>query len=135
MGSIIDVIDCPDCGSEATIDFYYNTGEEFIMCQHCGYNRKFFITNWDEQDKKGEFEWVPKFDMEEIHGKGAYKLRGKGAPATECGSFLEEASEQKFIELVEAQKDLLEYAEYTTYLEGKLKTVVLIEDKLEKQNT
>lgn len=134
MGSMLDTIDCPGCGSEAMIDFYYKTGEEFITCQHCGYNRKFYITNWDEQDKESEFEWVPQFSLEEIHGKGAYQLRGKGAMSTECGSFIEDASEEKFIELVEAQKDLLEHAEYTVYENGEFRNVVLIQGELEKQN-
>ncbi len=77
---------------------------------------------------------MPQFSLEEIHGKGAYQLRGKGAMSTECGSFIEDASEEKFIELVEAQKDLLEHAEYTVYENGEFRNVILIQGELEKQN-
>ena len=77
MGSVLDSIDCPDCGLEAMIDIYYKTGEDFITCSHCGYSRKFYIANWDDQDKESEFEWIPNFVLEEIHGKGANQLIDK----------------------------------------------------------
>jgi len=99
MGSVLDSISCPDCGSEAMIDCYYKTGEEYINCQYCGYSRKFTITNWDDKDE--ELVWTPLYKIEESHGKGAYKLRGKGAVATECGSFVIDDSEKEFIKLVE----------------------------------
>jgi len=39
MGSVIDYIECPHCGTEAHSDFYYKTGEEFINCNNCGFYR------------------------------------------------------------------------------------------------
>jgi Zn ribbon nucleic-acid-binding protein len=38
MGSVLDRIECPNCKREATLDFYYKTGEEFVFCGNCGYN-------------------------------------------------------------------------------------------------
>ena len=129
MGSVLSSINCPDCGSEAMVDCYYKTGEEYINCQYCGYSREFTITNWDDKDK--ELVWTPLYKIVETHGKGAYKLRGKGAAATECGSFIVDNSEEEFIKLVQSQKELLEHAEYTTYRDGKFNTVVLIQGELE----
>ena len=40
MGSVLDTIECPVCSSEASSDYYYKTGEEYIFCSHCGYKRE-----------------------------------------------------------------------------------------------
>ncbi len=48
MGSVIDHIDCPNCGNEAYSDFYYKTGEEYVNCQHCGYHYSAEIINRDK---------------------------------------------------------------------------------------
>jgi hypothetical protein len=37
MGSVIDYVKCPHCGSMAFNDFYYKTNEEYIWCYDCGY--------------------------------------------------------------------------------------------------
>ena len=38
MGSVQSAIKCPSCGySECWNDFYYKTGENYIMCGRCGY--------------------------------------------------------------------------------------------------
>ena len=135
MGSVIDYIDCPVCGHEAITDFYYKSGEEFISCNNCGYCRRFFIENYDDQrDGTAESPWIPKFKLEEVHGHGAYRLRGKGAVATECGSFVSADSEAEFINLVEREKDNLEHASYTIYREGQaILEVVLLQGKQELQ--
>ena len=136
MGSFSDIISCPVCGSEAHNEVFYKTGEEFIICGECGYNRKFFIANLEDKDKaqEGEFEWIPDFKVEEIFGCGSYKLRGKARAAYECGSFIQEESEGEFLKLVEEQKDMLEHAEYTTYKNNKLTKTILIQGELETHN-
>jgi Zn ribbon nucleic-acid-binding protein len=49
MGSVIDFIECPRCKSEDCFDdYYYKTGEEYISCPDCGYNRSSFIKRDDE---------------------------------------------------------------------------------------
>lgn len=37
MGSVVDYIDCPNCTKECFSDFYYKTGEQYIICDECGY--------------------------------------------------------------------------------------------------
>ena len=131
MGSVIDYIECPKCGGEAYDEFYYKSGEEFLVCPHCGYNRKFFITNWDDKEKEGE-EWMPKFDLEEFGGIGAYRLRQKGAVGHELGSFTDERGVEEFIKLVEDNKEKIEHAEYTHLVDGKMVTTILIHGDVEK---
>jgi hypothetical protein len=137
MGSISDYIDCPKCGNEAHNEFYYKSGEEYITCTHCGYSRKFYITNYEDQPtepgKEGEFEWVPKFELEELEPHGAYRLRQKGAMAYECGSFTEPAGAEEFARLVEERKGELEYAEYTTFIDNKVERVIIIENEEDEQ--
>lgn len=49
MGSIMGYIECPRCGSEDCFeDYYYKTGEEYVSCPDCGYNRSFVIKRDNE---------------------------------------------------------------------------------------
>ncbi len=120
MESLTDYIECVKCGSEAYQELNLDTGEESIMCPHCGYNRKFFITSTENVYQ------IPIFDIQESGGFGAYKVRHKDCIGHEIGSFTEPASEQEFIKLVEENKQNIDHAEYTTFIEGHLTNIVLI---------
>ena len=50
MGSISDTIQCPQCNNEASIELYYKTGEEIIVCDKSGYMRKILIKNYEDKD-------------------------------------------------------------------------------------
>lgn len=54
MGSIMSEIECPNCGLDAVEDYYYKTGEQYVICQKCGYNYRAEIKDW----KDGEPVWV-----------------------------------------------------------------------------
>ena len=49
MGSVLDFIECPNCKHEASDDFYYKTGEEYVNCGNCGYHRSATIVNRDKK--------------------------------------------------------------------------------------
>lgn len=49
MGSVIDYIECPNCKSEMTSEFYYKTGEECNSCTECGY---FYSAEIKNRNKK-----------------------------------------------------------------------------------
>lgn len=50
MGSVIDYIECPNCNQPGcSSDFYYRTGEEYLFCQICGYNKSVTIKNRDKK--------------------------------------------------------------------------------------
>lgn len=137
MGSVIDYIECPDCGSEAYDEFYYKSGEEYITCNHCGYNRRFYISNIEDQDKPQEegFDWIPDYKIEEVHGCGAYKIRQNGAIAYECGAFTEPASAEEFVRLVDERAGELIHAEYSTFIDGVLTKTILIQEEIDEPDT
>jgi len=126
MESISDTVACPQCGNEAWIEMFYETGEEHIGCPHCGYSKHFVITNKEEENNVDEFEWVPDFKLEEIVGIGAYRIREKDSEIYEHGSFNEALSEALFIQMVEEQKHLLAFAEYRVYKDDVLQPVVTL---------
>lgn len=128
MGSVIDYIDCPDCGSECHNEFFYKTGEEDIFCTKCGYSRSFYITNWGEKETSGDAEWTPDYKLEEEHGCGAYRIRQKGAIAYECGAFVGPESVEEFLRLIEEKKDELVHAEYTLFQDGVLTSKTVIDE-------
>lgn len=134
MGSIMDNTDCPQCGnSEAVVDYYYKTGEEYILCDKCGYTRKFIITNREEvgkMDTEG-FEILPKFELQEVFGLGCYRLQYKGDVGYELGTFALVDSEAEFIKHVEEHKTDIAHAEYHSFINGQLSDrVVLIQGEL-----
>jgi len=139
MGAVVDYIDCVKCGSEAYNEFHPSTGEEFISCSHCGYNRKFYISNWDEKDDPemidSEFEWMPKYEVEEVIGVGAYKIRAKDAVGYQIGSFIDAKGYDEFIEFVENNKDTLAHAQYTKFENDQLIVQFLILGELEQMDT
>lgn len=132
MGSISDIIICPKCGSEASEEFYYKTGEEFILCTHCGYTRKFYITNMDLVREDDEV--MPEYKLEELLGYGSYQIKPKGAAYNEVGSFALPDSEQEFISMVNESQDELDYAAYTTFKDGILSDLIVLLDKTADHN-
>lgn len=128
MEPVTDYLECPNCGHESYQEFRPHTGEEFIMCPHCGYHREFSIVNISEQGTEG---WFPQFDLKEFGGIGAYKVRHKGAIGHEVGSFTEPASRDEFIRLIDENREKVEHAQYSMLIDGILQTVVLIQGDLE----
>lgn len=64
MGSIQESIVCPQCGHmEAYCTYYYKTGEEYIFCPLCGYQKE----NTIKCNEKGG--WLMQTDVYEIDGK------------------------------------------------------------------
>jgi Zn ribbon nucleic-acid-binding protein len=106
MGSVIEYIDCPNCGHEAYCDFYYKTGEEYINCQNCGYHRSATIINREKSlDELTEEDW----EITELKDPyGAYRLQMIGDIGTACGSVeTEEAFEA--VKKAVAQMENVEY--------------------------
>jgi Zn ribbon nucleic-acid-binding protein len=94
MGSVTDVIECPNCKRNAMIDFYYKTGEEYVNCNKCGY----FYSQSYKRDDDGKFVTEDgtenySFDnliVEEKELKnplGAYMLKIKGSLGYQGGAF------------------------------------------------
>lgn len=86
MSSLTDIKDCPNCGNEATSEFYYQTSEEFITCAYCGYYKAIMIKDCNKRLEEVEDE-----DWEIVEIKrpyGAYRLKYKDVSVEECGTLI-----------------------------------------------
>lgn len=64
MGSVQDIVNCPQCGKEeAILDYYYKSGEEFVFCPICGYQKKHYY----RRDKDGGI--ITQTDTFEVDGQ------------------------------------------------------------------
>lgn len=104
MGSVIDYIDCPNCGHEAYDDFYYKTGEEYINCQNCGYHRSATIVNREKPlNELTDEDW----EINELKDPyGAYKIKMVGDIGTSCGSVESEEAFEAIKKAVMEIKDV-----------------------------
>lgn len=125
MGSVLDFIECPNCKHEASDDFYYKTGEEYIFCQNCGYHRSATIINRDKAlNELSDVDWEIK---ENKHPFGAYRISTRGNIGYQCGSL---SSEQEYNDLktdVLIDPDL-DYASISRFIDGEIKEEILINE-------
>ena len=125
MGSVLDYIDCPNCGHEAYSDFYYKTGEEYVNCQNCGYHYSATIIN---REKK--LNELTDDDWEIIELKNpycAYRLKIVEDSGYHCGSAeTEEAFEN--IKKNVAQMDNVEYFSINRFVDDKIVTIDIIDN-------
>ena len=126
MGSVIDYIDCPNCGHEAYCDFYYKTGEEYINCQECGYHRSATIINRDKHlNELTDEDW----EIHELKDPyGAYRLRMVGDIATQCGSVETEEAFEDVKKAVAQMKDI-EYFSLSRLIGDEIILEVIYETK------
>ena len=123
MAEVIDEIDCVVCNSNAIHEFNYKTGEEFIHCKECGYHRRMYITNWDEQ---GSPNWSAEYEIFECKEPfGAFEVRYKNGLG-ECGTFIEKENEEEFLDQVDTLKDEIESATIKKYVGGCFETRVVV---------
>lgn len=131
MGSVLDYIECPNCGHEAYDDFYYKTGEEYINCNNCGYHRSATIIN------RGKLlTELTNEDWEVIELKnpyGAYRLKMISEVGTSCGSVeTEEAFED--IKKAVAQMDNVEYFSLSRYVNGEIILETIIDNEQDNES-
>jgi len=89
MGSVIDYIECPHCGQEATSDFYYKTGEEYINCGNCGYHYSATIINRDKRlDELTDDDWEI---IEVKRPYASYRIKPYEGIGYMCGTIKDEA--------------------------------------------
>ena len=94
MASVLDFIDCPNCGKEAISDFYYKTGEEYINCQHCGYHYSAFIKHRNKAlNTLTEEDWEVK-EVKQPYGAYTYKMCGE--IGVTCGTLVTESDADGF---------------------------------------
>lgn len=131
MGSVTDYnVECPNCKIEEAIeDFYYKTGEVYVMCPNCGYthiNR--FKRNEDGEvdkiDPNGGYEYDNLVKEEILIDKpyGAYYITSKDGMGN-GGSLETETQYQEFVsEIVSLtnQPNDIESVKVSRLINGKI---------------
>ena len=125
MGSVIDYIECPNCKHEASDDFYYKTGEEYINCNNCGYHRSATIINRDKNlNELTESDW----NIEELKNPfGAYRLKVYHSVATQCGSLENEEQYDEFKLQLEGDVEI-EFCSVSRFVDGEIKVEMIIDN-------
>jgi DNA-directed RNA polymerase subunit RPC12/RpoP len=125
MGSVIDYIECPNCGQEAYDDFYYKTGEEYINCQNCGYHRSATIINRNKAlNELTDEDW----EIHELKNPyGAYQIRCYDSIGYECGSL---ESEEDFVTLLAnlREQDSVETFTVSRLIDGEIRLILAIDN-------
>lgn len=117
MASVMDVVECPNCGREASIDYYYKTGEEYINCGNCGYHFSATIVNRDKLlPELTDDDWK----VEEVKNPyGAYRLKPYDSVVYQCGSFDDEEQYIEFRNMVN-QDDDIEFWSVSRLVDGEI---------------
>ena len=131
MGSVIDYIECPNCKHEASDDFYYKTGEEYINCNNCGYHRSATIINRDKNlNELTESDW----NIEELKNPfGAYRLKVYHSVSTQCGSLENEEQYNELKKNIEADVEI-EYCSVSRFIDNKIVEELLINNSPKNEN-
>ena len=134
MGSVIDYIECPNCGHEAYSDFYYKTGEEYVNCQNCGYHYSATYKTDDEGNyvtKDGtdnyEFDNLIMETKELKNPYGAYQIKYYDSVAHQCGS-LEDENDFNELSAVVKKMDNIEYFGINRFVNGEIVTMDVIDN-------
>jgi len=117
MASVMDVMECPNCGREASIDYYYKTGEEYINCGNCGYHFSATIVNRDKLlTELTDDDWK----VEEVKNPwGAYRLKQYNSVVYQCGSLENEEQYTEFRNMVN-QGDEVEFWSVSRLVDGEI---------------
>ena len=91
MGSVIDYIECPNCKQEAFFDFYYKTGEEYLICNSCGFHHS-QVFKRDSDGKLLTKDGSENYNFENLiletdtleNPYGSYRIKTYNSPATQC---------------------------------------------------
>lgn len=131
MGSVIDYIECPNCGQpNCSSEFYYKTGEEYIHCQDCGYYKSVEIK---EDSRKKNYNDLTEADweMHELDKPyGAYRAKSKNSNVHVGGSI---STKKHFDSMINNLNDEIDEFILSRVINGKVVTTnVLRRIKLEK---
>jgi len=125
MGSVLDFIECPNCKHEASDDFYYKTGEEYVNCGNCGYHFSATIVNRDKKlSELTEEDWK----IEELKNPyGAYRLKSYHSIATQCGSLENEEQYNELKKTIEVDVNV-EFCSVSRLIDGEIVTEMVIDN-------
>ena len=125
MASVLDYIECPNCKQEASDDFYYKTGEEYVNCGNCGYHYSATIVNRDKKlSELTDDDWKV---VEFKNPYGAYRLKAYKSIATQCGSLETESEHAELLQHLLNNEDV-ELCSVSRLIDGEIVTEVIIDN-------
>jgi Zn ribbon nucleic-acid-binding protein len=129
MASVLDYIECPNCKHEASDDFYYKTGEEYVNCSSCGYHYSATIINRDKKlSELTESDWK----IEEFKNPyGSYRISCYNSPGYTCGSLENEEQLNKLKQQLEESIHVgveVEYFTISRFVDGEIKVETIIDN-------
>lgn len=118
MASLMDKVECPNCGSEANFDFNYKTEEEYIFCGYCGYSK--YNSNLNPESKEV---------VEIKRPYAAYRIFWKDHPAMETGSLPTFEDFNNLKKTVNENIDDVELFLISRFKDGKVTEKIIYETK------
>jgi hypothetical protein len=134
MGSVQTEVECLNCNNNAYNDFYYKTGEELIVCSHCGYfYSRFFKRN--EDGKLITKDGTTNFDfdnliIEEKEIKtpfGHYTIKRYDDIGYSCGTIETENQYNTLVETV-SKEDNVESITISRLIDDEIKQEVIVDN-------
>ena len=140
MGSVIDYIDCPNCGKEAFSDFYYKSGEEYLNCNNCGY-RKSAELKRDSDGKLITKDGTERYDFDNlimeyhelVNPYCAYRIKMRGEIGTACGACENEDGFNSVKEAVEKMTGV-EFFSFSRKVDEGVRETILINNVKENED-
>lgn len=77
MGSVQDIIECPQCKGLYTTDFNYRTQEEYRHCSRCGRTEKWFLIRDSEGNVVLDGDGKAQMDYKLQAGHGSARISFK----------------------------------------------------------
>lgn len=127
MGSVLDIIDCPNCGKEANTDYYYKTGEEYVFCTHCGYYRSSVIKE-EARNKYVNELTEDDFEVKELKNPyGSFRITTYEGAGHICGSL--ESKTQLDVLKTECENDNeVQYLVVSRFVNNTIETEVVVDN-------
>ena len=128
MGSVIDYIECPKCKSEGCYsDFYYRTGEEYLNCGECGYNRSVTIKDKSREKKLTQLTQADWEVRELANPWGAYRLKEIGKIGFLCGALRSKKEYDELLKAVDGKLESIEELTLSRCVKGKIVKLRVVE--------
>lgn len=121
MGSVIDQIECPNCKQDATLDFYYKTGEEYIFCHQCGYSLEYSIIDRTQNIATDNFQ-----RKELLNPYGAYRYKSNTGIGNACGP-LPTDEDYLYFKLQVIDNPEIVYASVSRYVDNMIVEEILVD--------
>lgn len=105
MGSVMDWIECPQCGGSMFTDYYYKSSEEYWMCKRCGKHGKVELVRNENGEVIFDANGKVDYKTEDVDGFGCAKIAitGHGASFSCFNKPITEEAKKAFFEALEEE--------------------------------